>query len=65
MDPMDPMSTRQLSRAIHAAADAAKINKRVPTRARRQSFATHLLEQKVDNRIGVSGLENFFGVAHC
>src|SRR6266498_1707619 len=27
LDPMDPLSTRQLNRAIHAAADAAKIDK--------------------------------------
>ena len=29
LDPIDPLSTRQLNRAIHAAADAAKIDKRV------------------------------------
>ena len=29
LDPLDPLSTRQLNRAIHAAADAAKIDKRV------------------------------------
>jgi len=29
MDPTDPLTTRQLNRAIHAAADAAKIGKRV------------------------------------
>ena len=29
LDPIDPLSTRQLNRAIHAAAEAAGIDKRV------------------------------------
>ena len=29
LDPIDPLSTRQLNRAIHAAAEAARIDKRV------------------------------------
>ena len=48
---LDPLSTRQLNRAIHAAADAAKIDKRVSMPTLRHSFATHLLEQKVDIRV--------------
>ena len=51
LDPMDPLSTRQLNRAIHAAADTAKINKRMSMHTLRPSFATHLLEQKVDIRV--------------
>jgi site-specific recombinase XerD len=29
LDPIDPLSTRQLNRAIHAAAETARIDKRV------------------------------------
>ena len=50
VDPIDPLSTRQLNRAIHAAAEAAGIDKRVSMHTLRHSFATHLLEQKVDIR---------------
>jgi site-specific recombinase XerD len=51
LDPIDPVSTRQLNRAVHAAAEAAGIDKRVSMHTLRHSFATHLLEQKVDIRI--------------
>ena len=51
LDPIDQLTTRQLNRAIHAAAEAAGIDKRVSMHTLRHSFATHLLEQKVDIRV--------------
>jgi len=50
-DPVDPMSARQLSRVCQAAVTLAGLNKHVSLHTLRHSFATHLLEQKVDIRV--------------
>jgi site-specific recombinase XerD len=50
-DPVNPLTTRQLNRAVHAAAEAAGISKRVTPHTLRHSFATHLLEQDIDIRV--------------
>ena len=50
-NPVNPMTTRQLNRLCHAAVDAAGLDKRISLHTLRHSFATHLLEQKVDIRV--------------
>ena len=50
-NPIEPLSTRQLNRAVHAASEAAGIKKRVSPHTLRHSFATHLLEQDTDIRV--------------
>ena len=50
-NPVNPMSTRQLNRICHMVVAEAGIDKRVSMHTLRHSFATHLLEQKVDIRV--------------
>jgi len=62
-NPVQPMTTRQLNRACHAAAEAAGIEKNVSPHTLRHSFATHLLERNTDIRViqvllGHAKLEN-------
>jgi len=50
-DPLNSLSTRQLNRACHAAAEKAGIAKRVSLHTLRHSFATELLEHGEDIRV--------------
>lgn len=51
LNPVEPLTARQLNRAVHEAALAVRIDKRVSLHTLRHSFATRLLEQKMDIRV--------------
>lgn len=51
LNPIDHMTSRHLSRICKQTANAAAIDKNVSMHTLRHSFATHLLEAKVDIRI--------------
>src|SRR5438132_7682304 len=50
-DRVNPMTTRQLNRVCHTAAELAGLPTGVAPHTLRHSFATHLLEQSVDIRV--------------
>ena len=50
-DPLLPLSTRQLNRGCHMAAEAAGLGTWVSPHTLRHSFATHLLESAIDVRV--------------
>jgi integrase/recombinase XerD len=56
-NPLQPITTRSLQRACREAAEAAELDKSVTVHTLRHSFATHLLEQRVDIRV----IQNLLG----
>ncbi len=68
-NPVNPLSTRQLNHACKSAAAAAELDPGISMHTLRHSFATHLLEQKVDIRViqvllGHQKLENTARYSH-
>ncbi len=68
-NPLKPLSTRQLNHACKSAAAAAELDQGISMHTLRHSFATHLLEQKVDIRViqvllGHQKLENTARYSH-
>ena len=51
LNPVNPLTTRQLNRMCHSAAASAELEKWISLHTLRHSFATHLLEHKTDIRV--------------
>ena len=69
LNPVNPMSTRQLNRIFHTARKTAGIDKKVTLHSLRHAFATHLLERHEDIRViqvllGHQKLENTARYSH-
>jgi len=47
-DPAQPVITRELKHIFHVATNRADIDKKASVQTLRHSFATHLLDQKID-----------------
>lgn len=58
----DPISSRQMHRAVQEAADVAGIRRRVSPHTLLPSFATYLLEQDVDIRV-IQAYHDWLGAA--
>jgi integrase len=54
LDPTDRLTARQLNRAVHAAADAAGIDKRISTHSLRHGFAS-----RATLRFGSGAADNY------
>ena len=56
LNPIDPLSTRQLNRAIHAAAEAAQIDKRVSMHTLRHYLPSLTMSGNASAPHGVMGI---------
>ena len=69
MNPVNPLTARQLNRYVPEAAERAGLDKPVTSHSLRHAFATHLLERGVDIRhiqvlLGHKKLQTTAGYTH-